>query len=106
MRVVASSSISREKIQSTHACCFQTVNTFTFSGPPALYGSTMKWKQSVARPRARGVRAVACSVSLMNRLYQKYSIFKMWMLYFQRISLSDYFVLNGDMHQRFEKDAR
>ena len=46
----------------------------------------MKWKQSVARPRARGVRDVACSVSLMNRLNQKYSVYKMWMLYFQWIT--------------------
>ena len=47
-----------------------------------------------------------CSVSLMNRLSQKSSVSKMWMLYFQRITFSDYFIRNrGDMHQRFEKDT-
>ena len=61
---------------------------------------------SLARDLGANVRDVACSVSLMNRLSQKYSVFKMWMLYFQRITLSDYFVRNGDMHQHFEKDAR
>ena len=60
-----------------------------------LCGSTLKWKQSAARPRARRVRDVACSVSLMNRLNQKSSVFKMWMLYFQRITFSAYFVRNG-----------
>ena len=39
----------------------------------------------------------------MDRLSQKSSVFKMWMLYFQRITFSDYFVRNGD--QPFEKDA-
>ena len=58
-------------------------------------------QQSVARPRARGVRDFACSVSPMNRLNQKYSVFKIWMLYFQRITFSDYFVRNADMYQRF-----
>ena len=37
--------------------------TFTFSGPSRLCGSTLKWKQSVARTRVRRVRDVACSVS-------------------------------------------
>ena len=42
--------------------------------------------------------------SLMNRLKNS-SVFKIRMLYFQRMTFSDYFVRNGDMHQRFEKDA-
>ena len=41
----------------------------------------------------------------MNRLNQKSSVFKMWLLNFKRISFSNYFVRNGDMHQGFEKDA-
>ena len=53
----------------------------------------------------RELRAFEMSVSLINRLNKKFSVFKMWMLYFQRITFSDYFVRNGDMHQRFEKHA-
>ena len=73
MRVVASSSISQSTQVCSHTSGYFTV---TFSCPSGLNGSTMKWKQSVARPRARGVRGVACSVSLMNRLNQKYSFSK------------------------------
>ena len=109
MRIDASSSISHEKTQLTPSLLFSNSAyfTFTFSGPSGLCGSTLKWKQSVVRLKARRVRDVASSVSTMNRLNQKSSVFKMWMLYFQRITFSDYFVRNGDMHQSFsfEKDA-
>ena len=54
---------------------------------------------------ARELGAFEMSVSLMNRLNKKSFVFKMWMLYFQRITFSDDFVRNGNMHQRFEKDA-
>ena len=106
MRVVASSSISHEKTQPVHGCCFQTEYfTCTLSGPSGLCGSTLKWRQSVARPRARRVRDVACPVSLMNRLNKKSSVVKMCMHYFLMITFSDYFVRKGDIHQRFEKYA-
>ena len=49
---------------------------FTFSGPSGLCGSTLKWKQRIARPRTRRVRDVACSISLMNRLNQKSFLFQ------------------------------
>ena len=70
MRAVASSSISHEKTQSTQVCCFPNCEyfTFTFSGPSGLCGSTLKWKQSVARSRARRVRDVACSISLTDSI--------------------------------------
>ena len=85
MRAVASSSISHEKTQINTSLLFSAgYFTFTFSGPSGLCGSTMKWKQSGARRRARRVRDVVCSVSLMSRLNQKSSVFKMWMLYFQK----------------------
>ena len=84
MRVVASSSILHEKTQSTQVCSFLLdIFIFTFSSPSGLCGSTLKWKQSGARPRSSRVRDVARSVSLMSRLNLKSSVFKMWMLYFQ-----------------------
>ena len=105
MRVVASSSICHEKTQSTQACCFQTVDVLLlhFWSFRTIWFNNVVETESVSRPRIRGVRDVACSLSLMNRLNQKYYVFKIWMLYFQRITFSDYFVRNCDMHQRCKK---
>ena len=82
---------------------------FYIAGFVAVYLSKSQW---LGLPRGRRVRDVAFPVSLMSSLNQKSSAFKIWMFFlsfffffFQRITVSNDFVRNGDMHQRFAKGA-
>ena len=70
-----------------------SVVMFTFSGPSDLLGSPFIWEQSCAQPGARR----HLPLSLIIRLNQtKSAVFKLWMLYFQRIDLfSDYVSLES-----------